>query len=297
MTFCHECGKHVVPPSAKFCRNCGASQWEEAHLSTIPAVPSPVFPQESIPSTANTPPLPQSRQTLQSSLQVVPESVIQVTCSSCGNPLDRDEKYCGICGSPTGEQNPTVLPEPEIPARASGNICASCGLPLTEKGKFCGICGVSSGSIAKHPSPTSSLKFDVPPSAQQYPQPAGPRLCRSCGNLIKTGDKFCSKCLLNVADSSPLTLVQNIPPSVDVKPSIPSAHALACASCGSLLSGTEKFCGICGAPVQSTVPRLTPSQQPVGKTCSNCGKPVSATTKFCGGCGSAINSRIKFFEH
>jgi RNA polymerase subunit RPABC4/transcription elongation factor Spt4 len=61
----------------------------------------------------------------------------------------------------------------------------------------------------------------------------------------------------------------------------------ACASCGSPLTGTEKFCGVCGGP--SVAARVdTPS--PAGKVCGSCGTPVSDTTKFCGGCGAPVGA-------
>ncbi len=66
MPFCPECGKSVSP-TQKFCRNCGASLFEESPAAA--AVPPPAAP----------------------------------LCRSCGAPLAPDEKFCGICGTKTGE--------------------------------------------------------------------------------------------------------------------------------------------------------------------------------------------------
>ena len=361
MTFCPECGKPVAPPSAKFCRNCGASQLEEVQLATMPArATSPVSAPAPVPAPEIPPQPPQSQQAPPASPQVPAEPVVRVLCSSCGSPFGSDEKYCGICGSPAGEHPLTTPPAPGISVPASVSICASCGSPHAEKGRFCGVCGASGSSIAPPPPLPHPLKFTAPPSQPSQPpgarlcrscgnpikpgdkfcskclakvvddsmiasapyqapvppvspspppppqsfttppsphpaQLSGIRLCRSCGNPINPGDKFCSKCLAKVVDDSPATQVQYQPPSPQVQPLTPPASLLVCAACGSPITGTEKFCGICGTPVLSLFPASFAPPQPVGKTCTTCGAPVSATTKFCGGCGAAVGARIKFF--
>jgi predicted amidophosphoribosyltransferase len=353
MAFCHECGNPIIPLSAKFCRNCGASQLEEAQQATMPALatspvsaPAPVAP---VRAPEIPPPPPQSQQ----APPVPPEAVMRLLCSSCGSPLGPDEKFCGICGSPAGEHPLPTPPAPEISAPARVSVCASCGSPLTEKGKFCGVCGASVNSVNSPPPLFPPISFDTP-SAQQpsHPprarlcrscgnpikpgdkfcskclakvvddsasaseplqapaplvlspppplftpapspppaQPSGIRLCRSCGNPITPGDKFCSKCLAKVADDSPVPHVQYPPPAARLQPLTPPASLLVCASCGSPITGTEKFCGICGTPVLFTSPSPSAPPQPVGKTCTTCGAPVSAMTKFCGSCGVPIDT-------
>ena len=66
-----------------------------------------------------------------------------------------------------------------------------------------------------------------------------------------------------------------------------------CASCGSPVSGSEKFCGICGSPVVAArppAPAPAPAAPPAGKFCGVCGAAISGTTKFCGSCGAAVNT-------
>jgi predicted amidophosphoribosyltransferase len=302
--------------------------------------------------------LPQSRQAptaspvIPAEPEVPAEPVVRALCRDCGSPLGPDEKYCGICGSPAGEHPHPALPVPTISAPAAVSTCASCGSPVAEKGKFCGVCGTSINSIAP-PLPLSSPPRFTPPSSQQpsqHPetrlcrscgnpvkpgdkfcskclakvvddsmiasvpyqapvsqvlppsppsqptalpsrqpsQPPGTRLCRSCGNPVKPGDKFCSNCLAKVVDDPMATQVQHQPPAFQVQSPTPPAFPMVCASCGSPVTGTEKFCGICGTPVQSAPLASSAHPQPVGKTCTICGSPVSATTKFCGGCGAAV---------
>ena len=189
MTFCHECGKAVVPPSAKFCRNCGAPQYEETQLPITPATtPIAESVREPLPVAGNTSPLPLS---LQSDLpsQVPPEPVIPMVCKSCNAPINPDEKYCGICGAGSDSiaQPKTQNPSPKIdisssrqpPQPAAMKVCRSCGSPLSGKELFCGICGkplqsTSPGTSASH-------------------QP-DPKTCTNCGKPIRATTRFCGTC-------------------------------------------------------------------------------------------------------
>lgn len=182
--------------------------------------------------------------------------------------------------------------------------CRTCGLPLTPHEKFCGNCGTRAGDA-----PAASAPATVPaPPSSTPPTPgvvfvAGVLVCRACGNPIKPGDRFCARCLGNVPED--LTAVpaasRILPPPAyqtptDPVPSdtgAPSGHA--CASCGSSLSGPEKFCGICGTPVARSIraasvhaPAPSPAAPRPGKFCGNCGRAVPGTARFCGGCGAAL---------
>ena len=94
----------------------------------------------------------------------------------------------------------------------------------------------------------------------------------------------------NPPQAAPLAAV---PAPNKEQPSFTAASgSYVCASCGSPINGTEKFCGICGAIVVAHVP--APAQpQPVQKTCSACGAPVNDTTKFCGGCGAPVGASFR----
>jgi hypothetical protein len=83
-----------------------------------------------------------------------------------------------------------------------------------------------------------------------------------------------------------------VPAPYTVQPSAAAPGTYVCASCGSPITGTEKFCGTCGATVAARVP--APAQpQPVQKICSACGAPVNNTTKFCGGCGAPVGASFR----
>jgi len=122
-------------------------------------------------------------------------------------------------------------------------------------------------------------------------QPSGVRTCTACGNVIKPGDKYCSKCLVIVRDNPPQAAA---PAPSPVHPSPAAAPgSYVCASCGSPVSGTEKFCGICGTPVVAARVPAAAQPPPVQKTCSACGAPVNDTTKFCGGCGAPVGASFR----
>lgn len=238
-----------VAPNAKFCRICGASQLDDAQ--TIP-VSTPV----AAPAPVVSPPQPP--QPRQVPMQPVVQPVEQSVCSSCGSPLSSLEKFCGICGSRAGQIAPAAPPAPPSATPVYTPV----------------------------PAPV--------PSPSQQPLPimgdsAGVRTCKACGNIIKPGDKYCSKCLVIVRDNQPQAAA---PVRYPVQPSTAAPGAYVCASCGSPISGTEKFCGICGATVAARAP--APAQpQPVQKTCSACGAPVNDTTKFCGGCGAPVGASFR----
>ena len=273
MTFCHECGKPVVPSSAKFCRNCGVPQWEEAPLATMPArATSPVSALAPVPEAEIPLQPPQSQQAPPASPQVPAEPVVQALCSFCGSPGGPDEKYCGICGSPVGEHPFPTPPAPGISVPAPVSICESCGSPLAGKGRFCGACGASVNSIAPPPPLPPPPAFNAPP-AQQPSQPTGAKLCRSCGNPIKPGDTFCGKCFVNVVDDSvsasephqaPAPFVSSPPPPPPPPPESLTATPLPypaqpsgirlCRVCGNPIKHGDKFCSKCLAKVVDKSP-------------------------------------------
>jgi hypothetical protein len=61
-------------------------------------------------------------------------------------------------------------------------FCENCGAPLEKPGQhFCLQCG-------------------APVVQKGSPPPAIPAVCKACGNPLRTGEKFCSKCLVRVGD-------------------------------------------------------------------------------------------------
>ena len=256
-------------------------------------------------------------------------------CPECGKNVGSSQKFCRSCGASLIEVSPAPAAPPAPPS--GGLRCRSCGASLAPDEKFCGSCGARTGDISPAPAPAYQAPAPVyqsppppvyqapppPPVYQQPPPPppqyaapapvapaAGGLVCHACGNPIRPGDKFCSKCLVKVPDSpapapvyqAPPPAYQAPPPPVYQQPPPPPAAAApggyVCASCGSLVSGSEKFCGICGTPVVAArappvpapSPVPAPAAPPAGKFCASCGAATSSTTKFCGSCGASVNT-------
>lgn len=58
----------------------------------------------------------------------------------------------------------------------------------------------------------------------------------------------------------------------------PSAGSSACPACGHQCTPEDRFCEMCGAPVQQAGPKF----------CPQCGRQTRANAKFCGGCGCPL---------
>ena len=149
-------------------------------------------------------------------------------------------------------------------------FCPECGKSVAPKAKFCRNCGASQLEDALSsvvPEPVAAPVAVPAPSPAPLPmpapvmgQPSGVRLCTACGNVIQPGDKYCSKCLVIVRDNPPQAAAPAPSPVQSFPAAAPGSYV--CASCGSPITGTEKFCVICGTPVvASRVP--APAQQPL----------------------------------
>ena len=244
MPYCPECGKQVAP-TAKFCRNCGASQLEESSSAILPAQ------------------LPLATR----------------TCASCGNPLSPEEKFCGACGFGEGEKlqqgspaaspgsssppatipaptpvppslpssppppnNPSVVSQPSQPSAV--RLCRSCGHVINPGDKFCKKClaKVAEDFPAAHTAP-------LPRNIEVPPPPVSQMVCRSCGNPVNGTEKFCGICGTPLISTSSEQVAS--PP-----------EGIACTNCGAPVSATAKFCGGCGTTLGTAVTSGTTPPSP-----------------------------------
>ena len=216
-------------------------------------------------------------------------------CPECGKRVSPQAKFCRSCGAPQLEEAPpTGTPAVALPASTS---CRSCGSPLDPDERFCGNCGAKVGAAfppsappVPAPAPVTSSPPPAPP-AVPLPQSSS-RPCLVCGNPIHPGDKYCGKCCAIVTEPVSAAPAPVQAPATPLAPIVhpPAQLSPACPSCGSPIAGTEKFCGICGTPVNVTpAPAPAPvTLPPAGKFCASCGAQISATTRFCGGCGAPV---------
>lgn len=61
------------------------------------------------------------------------------TCPSCGDDLDKGQKFCDKCGA--NVEAVTVIPENQPAKETIGKSCTACGAAAEETQKFCEKCG------------------------------------------------------------------------------------------------------------------------------------------------------------
>jgi predicted nucleic acid-binding Zn ribbon protein len=134
------------------------------------------------------------------------------------------------------------------------------------------------------------------------PAPAGVRTCTACGNAIKPGDRFCSKCLVLVKDTPPAAMPVSSPVAAPAAAPVPlpvaapaTAGVRTCTACGNAIKPGDKFCSKClvivrdAPPAAAPVPPQIPTA-PAGKFCGSCGAALSGNARFCGGCGAPVGA-------
>ena len=97
--------------------------------------------------------------------------------------------------------------------------------------------------------------------------------CTNCGNELKPGQKFCTKCGTPVVAAAAATESNTI--------------GATCRNCGNALKPGQKFCTKCGSPVVADEVKSAP-QQVEGIQCPSCGRALKPGQKFCTGCGAPI---------
>jgi YD repeat-containing protein len=78
------------------------------------------------------------------------------------------------------------------------------------------------------------------------------------------------------------------PKKITAKPlPVHTSQQQLCRNCGTPMIPGNKFCSICGAPVNPAVPAApgAPAATQTPSVCPSCGSPIRAGIKFCGDCG------------
>lgn len=100
----------------------------------------------------------------------------------------------------------------------------------------------------------------------------GVKLCKSCGKEISTSSRFCKWCGLPVETDEP------------------EDTGMSCPNCHAPLTGTEMFCGECGAKIEwpSKVAEQSAKEVKKALICSECGQELKETDLFCKYCGTPV---------
>ena len=96
--------------------------------------------------------------------------------------------------------------------------------------------------------------------------------CTKCGNELKPGARFCTKC--------------GTPVSAPVDQMKSASQSMTCTKCGSELKPGAKFCTKCGNPVSAPVDQMKSASQSM--SCPKCGKALKPGARFCTGCGAPV---------
>ena len=96
--------------------------------------------------------------------------------------------------------------------------------------------------------------------------------CTKCGNELKPGARFCTKC--------------GTPVSAPVDQMKSASQSMTCTKCGSELKPGAKFCTKCGTPVSAPMDQMKSASQSM--SCPKCGKALKPGARFCTGCGAPV---------
>jgi predicted nucleic acid-binding Zn ribbon protein len=87
-------------------------------------------------------------------------------CTSCGESLDVNLKFCGKCGEKQPETAPQPQSQQEPDAQSAQPIvrhCTNCGNPLDDDSKFCIVCGEKQKEVSNAPAAAVIPAAPVPP--------------------------------------------------------------------------------------------------------------------------------------
>lgn len=143
-------------------------------------------------------------------------------CMNCGAEYETGEKFCSNCGAKT-------VAVPEAPA----GVCASCGAALTAGSKFCSNCGAKTEAPIVEETPViaaSPQEPEMPTEPETLSEPEPP------------------------AEPEPVSESEAVPeaePLAEGMDRPAKQQGRVCQSCGAPALGSDEFCGVCGARLDS----------------------------------------------
>jgi predicted nucleic acid-binding Zn ribbon protein len=254
-----------------------------APVQDLVKTPDPVQAPAKAPAPAAPPPF-QSPPPLQYATPAPTAPVAgSLVCKACGNPIKPGDRFCSKClvkvpdvpapapaPAPAAAATPAPAYQPPPPQYtapppvspvAGSPVCKACGNPIKPGDRFCSKCLVKITDIPV----SETVQVPVPAAVAAPPEPApvtpaaGALTCKACGNPIKPGDRFCSKCLVKVPDIPAPAIVQTPatqpPPQPQQQSPVPASIApaagdLVCKACGNPLKPGLMFCSNCGAKIK-----------------------------------------------
>ena len=125
-------------------------------------------------------------------------------CPNCKSPVDEDDVFCRKCGCNLRDD-----------VEEETQNCPACGEKLPLDAVFCIKCGTRLGDVEPVWTPPTAPKAEEQQAAaftapnfitpEEEPEPVEPsvveeRVCKSCGNKLLPGYRFCDVCGAEVRD-------------------------------------------------------------------------------------------------
>jgi hypothetical protein len=161
---------------------------------------------------------------------------------------------------------------------AQENFCINCGAARRPGSLFCSGCGTKFPATAR---PVTPAPAAASPPVTRSPAVAAPApssaVCKACGNPLRPGEKFCSRCLVTVPDE----VAARQPPAPAPAVATPSPFVGVCKACGNPLRFGEKFCSKCLVKIPDAVadqqpPAPAPAAAKTGPRVNGSGKSIPA---------------------
>lgn len=233
--------------------------------------------------------------------QEKPKQGTKMSCAVCGGIIDRDSRFCYLCGA----EQPIISKMPEEPQN-QGQVakirCITCGGEIDSDSQFCYLCG------AKLHADSGISEMSKSP---EVPQPAQPAIEAEDFQLILPAAKTESiqptqpaAKTENTQPAQPAVRLENSQPPVRTTPANKNREEkVYCKKCGSVIRSGMTFCLVCGlsqvdkrrfvsdSGYQLYVNEPEPDEETDEETkrayCKECGTALRSGMTFCLCCGSS----------
>lgn len=164
------------------------------------------------------------------------------TCPNCGNEIPADAVFCMRCGT-------RLIPESRVEKAEEEKKCKSCGRLLEDGVMFCTYCGTP---VEKPEDQTENEKTDLNNSqeAELWENPAKEVTCEKAEDCFtteeagKAEEEICDSETIEEQNASEVVNGEN-DYQKEEKP-----RKRFCVHCGHELEADNRFCTICGTPVE-----------------------------------------------
>jgi hypothetical protein len=177
-------------------------------------------------------------------------------------------------------------------------ICNRCGATVASGNVWCTSCGAK---IA-NPASDSAAQPARPKPEEKPPAPAGisSTPCKSCGQMIPSGVRFCTKCGADQSKPAPAPPEAIRTPAPPMPPSAPLPRPAPKEAVNAPAPPPPPFIPASRMPAPpppvpppAAAPAAVPSKS---IPCISCGQPIPAGVRFCTKCGADQNNQVSMSQ-